>query len=182
VPADTPRPDHTPAPSDLTSSRARTRHRWRIAIGFVIVALLGTVAVWSLAFRSYVNEGDSMMPTLASGERLVVSRFGSAGVGDVVVALASVDDGGSPRQVVKRLVAVGGDTVSYVGCRLVRNGVPVEDSYDTIDEPCVGEFPEIIVPDRTVFLLGDNRPGSSDSRSFGPVPSDDVVGVVVMTL
>lgn len=161
------------------SERAALRRRWRVVIGFVLVLVLAVVAVWSVAFRLYVNEGESMLPSLDSGDRLIVNRLADGDVGDVVVVRVASQQG---RQVVKRIVAVGGDTIAYVGCQVVRNDEPVDETYDTIDEPCVGTFVETVVPTGTVFLLGDNRPGSADSRLFGAVPTTDVIGVAVTTL
>jgi signal peptidase I len=160
------------------TERASRRRRWRIVIGVGLVLVLAVVVLWSTVFRLYVNEGESMLPSLDSGDRLIVNRLATADVGDVVVVRVATQQG---RQVVKRIVALGGDTIAYVGCQVVRNDEPVDEPYDTIDEPCVGEFDRTTVPDDEVFVMGDNRPGSSDSRSFGSIPTGDVVGVVAAT-
>jgi signal peptidase I len=123
--------------SEADTTRTTGRRRWRIVAWIALATLALMVAVWSIAFRTYVNEGDSMAPALASGDRVIVNRLASGGVGDLVVV--TVGDAGVRRQVVRRIVAVGGDTIGYVGCRVVRNGAPVDAPYETIDQPCVAD-------------------------------------------
>jgi signal peptidase I len=168
--------------AELARAAAPWHRRWRwraaIAVGVLLCLLL---LVRPYALPSYVNEGEAMTPTLDDGQRFVANRWTSPDIGDVVIvdSTSSVD---GARRLVKRVVAVGGDTIAYLDCRIVRNGEPVDEPYDTIDAPCVGDFAEITVPDDTLFVVGDNRPGSSDSRFFGPVPTGDVKGVLWLTL
>ena len=78
---------------------------------------------------------------------------------------------------VKRVVAVGGDRISMAGGKLVRNDKPETTKGPQACEDDGCEFPqEITVPKGHLFLLGDNRGSSDDSRFWGPVPEDSVVG------
>ncbi|MEU4090563.1 signal peptidase I, partial [Streptomyces aureus] len=123
-------------------------------------------------------ESTSMEPTLRAGDHLLVDDraydHAPPRRGDLVV----FDGSGTP--LVKRVVAVGGDTVAIedgvleVDGRLVRE--PTVDPA-TVDGMYYGPSR---VPDGTVFVLGDNRRHSVDSRQFGPVPVTKVTGRVVL--
>jgi signal peptidase I len=146
-----------------------------IAVGVVVLV----VALYALVLRLYTNEGGSMEPTLSNGQRFVVNRLADPEINDVVVA--TVASGSGTRQVVKRVVAVAGDTVAYVNCVVVRNGVQVKESFAPSSDRGGEELVQMTVPPGHVLLLGDNRGASLDSRSFGPVDVDDIDGVVAFT-
>jgi signal peptidase I len=125
-----------------------------------------------------IEDGPSMQPNLYRGDRMITDkityRFRPPSRGDVVI----VDQPGDEVTLVKRVVAVAGETVEVRGGHTFINGQP-------IDEPWVREFggpgygPEL-VPEDHIFILGDNRPVSRDSRAIGPVPVDWVRGRVVL--
>jgi signal peptidase I len=75
------------------------------------------------------------------------------------------------------VIAISGDTISIRDGKLTLNGEVLVEPY--IDNFILGKFEEITVPDDTVFVLGDNRNHSSDSRFWGPLPIDYVVGKAV---
>jgi len=79
---------------------------------------------------------------------------------------------------VKRVVAVGGDTIGFEDGILIRNGRPVDEPYTTDFLDGVYYGPDVVPPGQ-LYLLGDNRFDSEDSRNFGTVPVDTVVGRVV---
>jgi signal peptidase I len=120
-------------------------------------------------------ESDSMTPTVASGDLLLV-RHGQGPVvrGDVVAVTSPLDDG----MLVKRVVGVGGDEVA------IEDGVLVVDG-TAVCEPAIDParldgvwFGPVLVPEGELFLLSDFRDGSVDSRAFGPVPATSLVGTV----
>ena len=119
---------------------------------------------------------DSMTPTISPGDHLLLDKRDVAGpaVGDVVVVHDPLGDG----LIVKRVVAVGGDTIGFEDGILVRNGRPVDEPYTTDFLDGVYYGPDVVPPGQ-LYLLGDNRFDSEDSRNFGPVPADTVVGRVV---
>jgi signal peptidase I len=169
------------------------------------VAALLAFAVQAYAVKPYRIPSGSMEPTLAVGERVLVNRaserLGSTpSVGDIVVfhppagadALPSrcgvtvpqgspcprSTAGRSDQTFIKRVVALGGDTVSVRGGLAVRNGRTQPAPFAT---PCgdgqACDLPMAIrVPRGQVFLMGDNRGNSDDSRFWGPVPESWVIG------
>lgn len=125
-----------------------------------LTLLLGISVFTYLNFQTVVVRGKSMETTLADGERLVVTRafwlFGAPQRDDIVV-LHETDDPQSPL-LVKRLVGMGGDVIpSDLG--------PLGIS--------------IVVPEGEAYVVGDNLANSEDSRRFGPVPVERIVGKVL---
>jgi signal peptidase I len=117
----------------------------------------------------------SMQPTVSPRDLLLVSRWhGPVHRGDVVAVEHPLEDG----LLVKRVAGVGGDEVGIEDGVLVVDGVPVcEPAIDPalLDGVWFGPVP---VPEGSLFLLSDNRDGAIDSRAFGPVPEDLLVGTV----
>jgi signal peptidase I len=149
----------------------------------VRIALLAAAALVLVLVRAFVAEpvrvaGDSMAPTLRSGDVVLVNRIGHPRVGQPLL-LRDPSDG---RPVVKRLVAVGGQTVEIRDAYLYVDGVPVDEPY--VDHSRIDGvyFGPSTVPEGSVFVLGDSRDGSIDSRVFGPVRADAVTGGIVLRL
>ncbi|MEV7217122.1 signal peptidase I [Kitasatospora cineracea] len=145
-----------------------------IALGFVM--LVGGFGTLALQYRPYRIPTGSMSPTLEAGDTVLARTDGSVGRGDVVVF--QDPDWGSAT-LVKRVVAVGGDTVSGgPDGRIAVNGHQVPEPYLTPAAMSATEF-SITVPEGRLFLLGDFRGNSLDSRShldvaFGSVPASAV--------
>ncbi len=141
----------------------------------LITALL---VVFLLFFRPSRVYGTSMMPTLHNGDRLLLSCLGyEPAVGDIV-AIRRTDD----IPLIKRVVAVGGDRLRIDADTGVvyRNGEVLSEPYlqqSTLPVDVVGE---IVIPEGELFVMGDNRAGSQDSRdaAIGTVSKDDVLGKV----
>ena len=144
------------------------------AVGWFLLAQVGQV------FRI---EGESMAPALRSGERVVVDklgfRFGRIERGDVLVFRPP---SGGPTAVVKRVVALPGETVRFRGDEITvlgsgtprASGSPVPDT--TQRAPGADS---VFVADGHYFVVGDNRAKSSDSRRFGLLARDSVIGEAV---
>ena len=192
------------------------RESLRTAAWGALIAFLGygVAVVWgALGYEAFVVEGPSMQPTLAPGDRFFLERgaYGFNDVqwsapipGDVVVAQSPVDES----IVVKRVAAVGGDTIACSDGVLRVNGQAVSISRD---EPCrfddhasgcrvrserfvrgeahqvawnaLSDFGPVVVPLGSVFLLGDQRDRSNDSRNplMGPVVHTRILGRVGWT-
>ncbi|MGY1604941.1 signal peptidase I [Geodermatophilus sp. SYSU D00815] len=155
----------------------RRRARRRAVDALLVVLLLAVVGSVTgvLPFQVERVASDSMTPTIGPGDLLLVQHWGgSPGRRDVVV----VPDPTSGETLVKRVVAVGGDTVGIEDGVLVVDGTPVCEA--AIDPALMDGvfFGPVEVPEGQLFLLGDNRDASVDSRHFGPVPEADVEGLV----
>jgi signal peptidase I len=134
-----------------------------------------------IAVRLFVAEpmrvpSASMEPTLRPGDHVLISKLAEPRRGDLVV-FANAGD-----LLLKRLVAVGGDQIGLEDGHLVVNGRTVEEPY--VDHHVLEGvyFAPVTVPSGAVFVLGDNRTGSIDSRAFGPVPRSALVGRVALRL
>lgn len=152
-----------------------------VLIGILAAGLLALLAAFTVAQPWHV-EGESMEPSLADGTMLLVDAVGpqvtGLSRGDIVVVRvpASVD---YPHPLlVKRIVAMGGDHVVITGGRVTVNGVPASEPYLPAGTatPTGTKRLDVVVPAGDIFVMGDHRANSFDSKSFGPVPASLVVG------
>ena len=142
--------------------------------------LLVLVAVYSLTFHTPVVRGSSMQPGLQDGDRILVEPWSNLlgyDRGDVIVMAYPLDP---EVDYVKRIIGLPGDTVVVGAGRVWVNG-------ELLDEPYVANLDMEGVTMTTVghdafFVLGDNRPRSSDSREFGEVSRDLVRGRVELRM
>lgn len=155
----------------------------------VVIAVALTVAflVRGYVLAHYEVVGSSMDSTLTTGDRVFVNklsyRLHDPNRGDVVV-LHEIGDA-TPRDLIKRVIALPGETVEMTNCevRITESG---DDQSQVLDEPyldlsvidpgCGGDFGPVLVPTDHVFVMGDNRSGSQDSRALGPIAEHELVG------
>ncbi|MEW9667613.1 signal peptidase I [Ammoniphilus sp. 3BR4] len=147
------------------------------------IAVVLAFVIRSFLFAPFVVDGTSMMPTLHDRERLIVTKLiyfiQEPSRGDIIVFHATAE-----RDYIKRVIAVGGDKIEMKADQLYINDQPVDEPY--LDEfkqqalaegyPLTGDFGPIDVPEGEIFVMGDNRRNSKDSRAIGTVPLDTVVG------
>lgn len=181
----------------------------RSAVVEMAVLLLGAVTlavlIKALLIQPFEIPSQSMHPTLQVGDRVMVSKvsylFGDPGRGDVVVfsppgrvepdrnlvqvvwhevreAFGWYDI--SEADLIKRVIATGGDRIEIRGNEVWLNGVLLNEHY-------LGSFTSeenliVVVEEGHLFVMGDNRGRSSDSRVFGVVPGDNVVGKAVLRI
>lgn len=150
-----------------------------LAVVFVVMLLIFTFIA-----RPATVDGESMMPTLQNGERLVISNlFYEPTAGDIVV-LCGEADREEGKNLIKRIIATEGQTIDidfeagevYVDGQKLDEPYILEQTY--LDEGT--EFP-LTVPEGEIFVMGDNRNGSRDSRSLtvGTVKEEYIVGRVL---
>ena len=151
----------------------------KLALIFIALCVL-----FGATFRVIFVDGESMMPALESGEWIAVCRPAKPQRGDIV--LTNMRNAHETR-LVKRLIAFGGESVDidYDTGTVYVNGKALDETYLS-DKTIRGgdvKFP-LTVPEGCVFLLGDNRTNSVDSRytEIGCIPQDDLIGPVVVRL
>lgn len=144
-----------------------------VAFGAVVTLLLGWLFSWRV-FDGFEIASVDNVPTLAVGDRMLARSTDSPERGDLVVYVRTEDG----RESVARVVAIEGDTVAAVRGWLIVNGERYEEPYLAVGTATVNLEPTE-VPAGNVFLLGDNRMASTDSRVFGAVPVESVTHRVV---
>jgi len=180
-PADmTPDDDDTaPAPAPRRRKRGNAFSEWIIVIG---VAVSAALLVRAFVLQQFAVSGYSMINTLHDGDRVLVNklsyRLHDPRRGDVVV-LKTIEGAGE-RDLIKRVIALPGETVEYRSCVLYIDGRELVEPYldPTVVTPtsCGEAQPALAVPDDSVFVMGDNRPGSKDSRALGPITYGNLIG------
>ena len=130
---------------------------------FLLIMLIGSIFFY-LNFKTIEVSGPSMNPTFKSGDRVLVSKaywlVGPIKDKDIVV----LHDPGGPGNIIKRVYRLGGEDVDFKW---------MPDSAKITNAPYK-------VPDGCIYVLGDNRPVSEDSRKFGPVDLSKVLGKVII--
>ncbi len=166
------------------------REIWDWLKVLVIVAVI-VVLVRVFLFGNYEVHGESMMPNVEDGDRLIINKIGYQ-IGEPdrfdVIVMHAPDNS----DFVKRIIGLPGDEIVYDEDTLYVNGEAVEEDFLELEEhaeqnnfPYTSDFTldeipggEETVPDNYYFVLGDNRGNSQDSRNFGFVPEEDIVGEV----
>jgi signal peptidase I len=159
---------------------------WAAVIaGAVLLALV----VKTFMLQAFFIPSPSMYPTLKEGDRVLVNklsyRLGDVSRGDVVVFERPASEAPSAiPELIKRVVGLSGDTVTFRGGQVYINGTVLEESYlpggvmtsaDFAPNRCTEAAP-CLVPPGHVWVMGDNRNDSKDSRYFGAIPESSIVG------
>lgn len=164
-----------------------TKEIWDWVKTFIIVIFI-VLIVRTFFFANYMVHGESMMPTIESGERLIINKVGYQMTEpdrfDLIVFHATEDS-----DYIKRVIGLPGDEIAYQDDVLYVNDEEVPEEYldDSIASSDGGPFTrdftlddlgldEAIVPENQIFVLGDNRRNSLDSRQIGYVKYEDIVG------
>jgi signal peptidase I len=143
----------------------------------LLIAIVLALAVRSALFRVYAIPSQSMAPALQPGDQIVVTPyrvpFASAPErGDVVVFRSPA---GRDELMVKRIIATPGDLIETRDGRVIVSGHPIAEPY-VMRQGTTGVIAPLIVASNCYFVAGDNRENSWDSRAWGILPRDLVVG------
>jgi signal peptidase I len=163
------------------------RWRWfREWFVVIFVALLAAFIIRATFVQTYFIPSESMTPTLAVGDRLMVYKLafslGDVDRGDLVVFNRPANMGETDiKDFVKRVIGLEGEQVTAEGGAIYVDGRLLDEPYLTPDT-YTSDFPDTAIPPDHVFVLGDNRPNSRDSRFFGPIHKDLLVGEVFLRI
>jgi len=168
--------DDAPGPKGMSRS-TRSAIEWvAVIVGALVVALV----VKTFLIQAFYIPSESMDPTLRVGDRVLVNklsyRTGDVERGDIIVFARPGGPGPDGiADLIKRVVALPGETVEGRDGGVFVDGERLEEDYL---QPSVSTtpFPEYTVPEDHLWVMGDNRGASDDSRRFKAVPMDDVVG------
>ena len=152
------------------------------------IACLLALIILSL-FKPIIIQQHSMEPNFYQGDYVITFkqayRFsGEPTRGDIIVFHSTLkDEDGNDKNLIKRIIATGGDTISIVDGYVYVNGEKIDEPY-VMEEGVSGEMEETTVPEGKLFCCGDNREVSRDSREdeVGFVDESDVVGKVIIRL
>ncbi|WP_085523996.1 signal peptidase I [Tuberibacillus sp. Marseille-P3662] len=145
----------------------------------VIIAIILAALIRQFLFTHIMVDGRSMMPTLHDNDHLIVNRlettFGDLERFDIVVFHATEES-----DYIKRVIGLPGETIQYKNGQLIVDGKKIEEPFlqkykQKTNGPLTYDF-KTKVPEGKVFVLGDNRRNSTDSRIIGSVDLDKIVG------
>jgi len=186
-------------PDERAKSGGRKTRRaiieWTILIGSALVI---AILIKTFLFQAFYIPSESMKPTLNVGDRVLVNKLSykvhDVNRGDIVVFETpprAKDANGEIKDLVKRVVALPGDTLETHGGQVFINGRQLNEPYllkgiktcaPNSTEATCADFPPRKIPADDVFVMGDNRPASKDSRYFGPIKESLIVGRVFIRI
>jgi signal peptidase I len=164
-----------------------------------IVAVSAAIVINAYVLQAFQVKGESMLPTLHNADSTFALKIQSSyEYGDIVIIDSRISEPrswldpvrehplisrffGSQSEYlwVKRVIGKPGDALEFQNGRVIRNGIAVEEPY--VMEPMYAAPDPVIVPEDHVFVMGDNRNNSTDSRVIGSIPLTNVIGKVIFT-
>lgn len=190
------------------SSRSKPkRPLWAELAMLIIVAVSIAVLIKTFLVQPFYIPSDSMVPTILPNDRVMVSklnyRFGEPQRGDLVVFVSPFNDDfdqetflesvlrhiveavgirtASADDLIKRIVGLPGDEIVIREGKLFVNGGEVDEPY-LLEPGVMPDFGPVVVPEESVFVMGDNRAISYDSTRFGAIPMDHILGEAVLRI
>jgi signal peptidase I len=157
----------------------------------IAIALIVAMLVRLFLLQQFYISGPSMETTMFSDNRVLVSKLsykiGDIDRGDVVVFDRATMNGSQIEHddLIKRVIGLGGETIEIRDCSVYIDGKKLEETYlpsrdmglENLSDRCgVVSMPVTTIENDEVFLVGDNRPQSFDSRMFGPIKKDLIIG------
>ncbi len=195
-----PHDDEGDGPEGEGGGQKRKRDSFWRELPFLILIALGiAVLIKTFAFQAFYIPSPSMEDTLRINDRVLVNklsyRIGDIERGDIVVfddpngvhepeavpaavvrhLLESVGLSTPDSEVIKRVIGIGGDTIAIHDGKVHVNDQPIDEPY-LHPTTAMPDFGPVVVDEGQIFVMGDNRNASRDSRFFGTIPIDTVIG------
>lgn len=174
----------TPHESEAKDSQASSKiwRSWQENLTLVAIALCLAFLIRTFIAEPRFIPSDSMLPTLHTGDRLVVEKisykFHPPKTGDIIVFQPpeELQRRGYPKDqaFIKRVIGEPGEIVSVAHGKVYLNGQALQEDY--IAEPPNNPYPPQVVPEGEFFVMGDNRNDSNDSRYWGFLPRKNIIG------
>jgi signal peptidase I len=175
----------TPGNTDSTGDGrgvGRTVFEW---VGLVVLALVIALLIKTFLFQAFYIPSESMTPTLKIDDRVLVNKLSyklhDVHRGDIVVFESPPNADPGIDDLVKRVIGLPGDTVAAHGGHIFINGRRLEEKY-LPDNVTTGQFDPVKVGPDHYWVMGDNRGNSKDSRVFGTITRDQIVGRVFLRI
>jgi len=172
------RPVTVTAPPDARAKPSGLRN----AVEWVVIAggaLLVAFVIKTFLFQAFYIPSLSMAPTLKVNDRVLVNKLSydvhDVNRGDVVVFESPPNEGSATKDLIKRVIGLGGETVEARDGRIVIDGQVLDEPYLQSDIR-TGDFEKITIPPDHLWVMGDNRANSRDSRFYGAIPESLIVG------
>lgn len=167
--------DQSAAVSEPVAKVVKPKSWLREFLEALIPALIIVFVINAFVAQATRVEGESMVPNLHNNERLIIEkmsyRFHIPVRGDIVV-IKPPQKGTEP--LIKRVIGLPGETIAVHDGQVYINDQALDEPY--LIQQTAGTMAPQLVPEGYVFVMGDNRSASNDSRSFGAVPLQDIIG------
>jgi signal peptidase I len=168
----------------MEEKKEENKDSWTDLLRFAFLCLIIVIPFRMFVAQPYIVEGSSMDPTFKDGDYLIVDQisydFTAPKRGEVIILKFPED---TSRYLIKRVIGLPGETVTInkgkVSIKKGSEEVPLEETYVRFEKSDTMEYK---LGDSEYFVMGDNRAASSDSRIWGAVPAEDVVGRAVLRL
>lgn len=160
----------------LLVGKAKSRNEWMEWSKAIIFAIVIAILLRTFIFSTSIVEGESMDPTLEDGERIIFNKIvylvGKPARGDVVIIQHPF------KNYVKRIIALPGETVEMKNHELYINDEIYDQPFITEEaKNHTGNFGPLVIPEKSYFVMGDNRAISKDSRNgLGFIDEKDIIG------
>jgi len=172
------RSEEFPDPPDGNYESSSFRRFAKDILEIILISLFLFISINTISARIRV-ESVSMQPALYAGNFVVVNKlsykFGDPSRGDIIIFRYPPDPAQDPY--IKRVIGLPGEQIRVENGKVYVNGVRISEPYLEIQTHYAGEW---TVPENGLFVMGDNRNNSSDSRTWGMVPIENIIGKAVL--